>query len=81
MADVGRRVAELRSARGWTQQQAAEHLKMPVNNLQRIERGMNLTIKTLVRLARGLGAPTRALFESPSSRERSAGRPPKLAKP
>lgn len=28
---------------------------MPVKNLQRIEGGMKLTLKTLVRLARGLG--------------------------
>jgi transcriptional regulator with XRE-family HTH domain len=77
IADVGRRVAEARRQRGWTQQEAAEHLKMPLKNLQRIEAGMNLTIKTLVRLARGLGVPTRSLFDEPASREaRSPGRPP-----
>ncbi len=58
IADVGKRVAEVRRDLGLTQQEAAEMLKMPVKNLQRIEGGMNLTIKTLVRIAKGLGVPT-----------------------
>lgn len=76
IADVGRRVAELRRERGWTQQEAAEHLRMPLKNLQRVEVGMNLTIRTLVRVAKGLGVPTRELFDEPKSRERRRrGRP------
>ena len=76
IADVGRRVAELRRARGWTQQEAAEALRMPVKNLQRIEAGMNLTLRTLVRVATGLGVRARELFVAPTSREkRRPGRP------
>lgn len=76
--DVGRRVAEIRRQRGWTQQEAAEHLKMPLKNLQRIERGMNLTLKTLVRVARGLGVRVRVLLEDPGNRARpKRGRPSK----
>ena len=76
IADVGRRVAEVRRELGWTQQEAAEHLRMPLKNLQRIEAGMNLTIRTLTRVARGLGVRTRELFEEPKSRERRRpGRP------
>lgn len=77
--DVGRRVAELRAAHGWTQQEAAERLRMPVKNLQRIEGGMNLTLKTLVRLARGLGVRARDLLDEPASRDRRPGRPPAKA--
>jgi transcriptional regulator with XRE-family HTH domain len=76
IAGVGRRVAEIRESLGLTQQEMAERLRMPLKNLQRIEAGMNLTIRTLVRLARGLGAPTRTLFEEPeSSGGRRVGRP------
>ena len=56
--NVGRRISEIREELGWTQQQAAEKLRMPVNNLQRMEMGMNLTIRTLVRMAKGFGVPT-----------------------
>ena len=76
--DVGRRVAEIRRQRGWTQQEAAEHLKMPLKNLQRVEAGMNLTLRTLARVAHGLGIRARALLDDPGSRtKRKRGRPPK----
>ena len=77
IADVGRRIAEVRRELGWTQQEAAEQLQMPLKNLQRIEAGMNLTIRTLVRVACGFGIPTCRLFEAPQSREApQRGRPP-----
>jgi transcriptional regulator with XRE-family HTH domain len=76
IADVGRRVAEIRRAMGLTQQEAAERLRMPLKNFQRIESGMNLTIRTLVRLARGLCVPTRDLFDPPTDRRKRRGRPP-----
>ena len=65
--DVGRRVAEMRQMRGWTQQEATEHLKMPLKNLQRIEAGMNVTLRTLVRVARGLGVRACVLLDEPES--------------
>jgi transcriptional regulator with XRE-family HTH domain len=77
--DLGRRVLELRTAHGWTQEEAAEKLSLDVRDLQRIEAGrVNLTFRSLLRVARGLGAPLRALFEPPRSREpRKPGRPRK----
>ncbi|MDC3962527.1 helix-turn-helix transcriptional regulator [Polyangium jinanense] len=78
MKDVGRRIAELRRARNWTQEEAAERLEMPLKNLQRVERGMqNLTIRTLVRIASTYGVRTAELFEAPMSREVRRGRPRK----
>jgi transcriptional regulator with XRE-family HTH domain len=77
--DVGRRVAEIRRQRGWTQQDAAEHLRMPLKNFQRLEEGkMNVTLRTLVRIARGLGVYARALLDEPQARpKRRRGRPRK----
>jgi transcriptional regulator with XRE-family HTH domain len=75
IADVGRRIAEARRARGWTQQQAADRLRMEVQSVQRLERGENLTIRTMVRIAGILGIPTRALFDEPTSRVKRPGRP------
>jgi len=77
IADVGARVAEIRRANGWTQQDLADRLRMEPQSVQRIERGTNLTIRNLVRLARVLGVTTVALFQSPSSAERRPGRPKK----
>lgn len=80
ISDVGRRVAEARRARGWTQQQAADKLKMEVQSVQRIERGReNMTIRTLVRIALAFGVLTRTLFDAPAARERKPGRPKKVA--
>ena len=75
--NLGRRVAEIREEHGWTQQEAAEILNMPTKNLQKIERGSNLTVRTLVRLASGFGVPTRALLDVPAVKERYRGRPKK----
>ena len=72
---MGLRVTELREARGWTQQQCAEELGMPLKNLQRIESGANLTIATLVRLANGLEVSVRVLFDEASTKRRGPGRP------
>lgn len=76
---VGRRIAELREKAGLTQAEIAEALKTTVSNYQRIEHGLqNLTIRTMVRIAGAVGAPVARLFEAPSSRRRSRGRPRKV---
>ena len=77
IADVGQRVAEIRRERGWTQQDFADRLKMEPQSIQRIERGTNLTIRSLVRVARVLGVATITLFEPPMARARRPGRPRK----
>ncbi len=74
---AGRRIAEIRRELGWTQQEAAEVLNMPTKNFQKIERGSNLTIRSLVRLANGFGVPTRTLLDEPATKERRPGRPRK----
>jgi transcriptional regulator with XRE-family HTH domain len=38
---------------------------MEPHSVQRIERGTNLTVRSLPRIARTLGVPTAALFQPP----------------
>lgn len=74
---LGRRVAELRTQAGWTQEELAERMKQPVKYLQRIESGsQNLSVRTLVRFANSLGVPMAELFQPPASlRMPRPGRP------
>jgi transcriptional regulator with XRE-family HTH domain len=73
---VGRRVAELRSARGWTQERFAEKLAVSVQYLRRIELGQtHVTVPKLVELANMLRVVPAALFEKPRSLAVRRGRP------
>jgi transcriptional regulator with XRE-family HTH domain len=74
--DIGRRIAELRVGRGWTQAQFAEVLGIAAANLQRMERGrQNLTVRSLVTLARKLGCEPRDLWLRPNTARPGPGRP------
>jgi transcriptional regulator with XRE-family HTH domain len=76
--DFGRRVAELRVARGWTQEEFAERWGRSARYVQNVEQGgENLTIKSLAKLATALGAPLAALFENPRRPAAKRGRPRK----
>lgn len=77
--NVGRRIAELRRERDWTQAEAAEKLRIEEQSLQRFERGANLTLKTLAKLARVFEVPIQAFFEEAAAGPRRAGRPRKKA--
>ncbi len=66
LARVGRRIGELRSACGRTQEQLAIELGIATKNLQRIESGsQNLTLSSLGRVARRLGVDARDLLTHP----------------
>jgi transcriptional regulator with XRE-family HTH domain len=82
ISDVGRRVAELRRGRDWTQERLAEEAEVSLKYLQRVEAGReNLTVQSLVKLANLLHASMLAFFERPRSRGRPMpGRPPKNKK-
>jgi transcriptional regulator with XRE-family HTH domain len=75
--DFGRRLAELRRARRWTQSQAADAAGMPEKDYQAIENGRRaITIRTALALAQALDVPLRVLFDPPTSKEaRRPGRP------
>ena len=84
---VGRRIAELRRDRGWTQEALAEKLGSSVQWVSRIEGGtVNLTIHTLVGLARVLDVDMVELFAAPAPEpprrpRKDAGQPRKTARP
>lgn len=78
LRDLGRRVAELRAARGLTQERFAEDANITAQYLQRIEAGReNLTVRSLVRLAGLLHVSVTDLFAKPAQREVRPGRPRK----
>ena len=55
--ELGRRFADLRLGRGWTQEKLAEKLGVSVRYLQAVEAGdENLTIETLCKVGDALGA-------------------------
>ena len=73
---VGRRIAELRSERGWTQETFAEHYGASAKYAQTLELGtQNLSLTTLARIARTLKVPVRELLASPKSLRANPGRP------
>ncbi len=78
LADLGRRIAELRAELGLTQEQLAERLEVSPRYVQMVEAGdENLTVKSLARLADELGVAVQQLFDEPKSRDVRVGRPPR----
>lgn len=71
---VAKRIAEIRRAKGITQDEMAEKLRCATKNYQRIEYGQNVTIKTLTRIANLLGVTVTDLVPPPG-RKRAGKRP------
>ena len=81
LKDIGRRISELRAARGLTQDRLAERRGVSLKYLQRVEAGReNLTVESLARIARVLGAPVGEFFRAPRSRSVRRGRPKTAAR-
>jgi len=60
---LGVRVRELRSKRGWSQEELAGQARLHRTYIADIERGKrNPSLWTIVRIARALGCPVRDLF-------------------
>ena len=67
IADVGRRIAEIRVEQGWTQQQLANALGLSLQYVQRCETGAaNLTLRSLVKIASALKRDPRRLLDPPA---------------
>ena len=76
LVDVGRRVGELRVARGLTQQQLADAAGIGWKYQQQIELGYeNLTLKSLVKMANVLGVTLVDLMKAPAAHPARPGRP------
>lgn len=60
--EVVGRLADVRRERGVTQEALAAKLKIAPRNLQRIEAGQNLTLKTLWRIGRAFGVEVKIDF-------------------
>lgn len=75
--DLGRRLAEVRVTRGLTQEKLADEMGISVKYLQRLERGRNMSLRTLVDFANRLRVSLPdLLLVPPRSREVRVGRPP-----
>jgi transcriptional regulator with XRE-family HTH domain len=75
---VARRIAELRSELGVTQEEFAVKLRVSTNYVRLVERGrQNLTLTTLARFAKMLGVAIPDLFVPPQNLRSNPGRPPK----
>lgn len=76
LSNVGRRIAELRSERGLTQEALSQQLGVTPRWIQSAEAGgENLTLTTLVRFANALKVPVADFFVPPTRLKARAGRP------
>lgn len=77
--DVGHRLAEVRSARGLTQQQLATAARVSLGYVQRVEEGRHksVALRALARLGEALGVGVRDLLEPPQGPRPRRGRPPR----
>jgi transcriptional regulator with XRE-family HTH domain len=57
-------VRRFREKAGWTQEQAADAMEIATRHYQKIEAGdVNVTVATLVRVAKAFGVDVESLFE------------------
>lgn len=71
VARVTRRIAEAREEKGITQEELAALLDTAPRNVQRIEAGQNLTLRTVERIAEALGVTAEELVAGTLPRGRS----------
>lgn len=78
---LGRRVAELRTARGWNQKEFAQRIGRSINSLSRWENGTHqIGVLDALLVARELGTTLPELLGEPSATWASAGAEPVLLK-
>jgi transcriptional regulator with XRE-family HTH domain len=74
--NIGRRVAEIRLKLGLTQDALAEKAGVTGGYIRQIEGGWkNMRVNTLCKIADILGCQTRDLFETPTMKKQTSGRP------
>ena len=74
--NAGRRVAEIRAEKGWTQLGLAERLDVSLTYVQRIEAGRaNLSLRSLTGIANVLQRPVASLLTPAATKTPPVGRP------
>ena len=63
---VGRRIRQIRTEAGLTQQEVADQLGVTVQYAQRLEYGLNLSIRSMVKVADVLRVDVATFFERPA---------------
>jgi transcriptional regulator with XRE-family HTH domain len=66
LRQIGRRVVEIRRARGLTQKAVATKARLSESHVYRIERGANMGVGTLLAVARALGVTPEVFFTAES---------------
>ena len=78
---VGRRIAELRRAKGWTQEQFAAEAEVLIGYVRRVEGGYeNLSLESLEKIATLLDVDVVDLLKPPREPEARRGRPPRASR-
>lgn len=63
---LGRRIIELRNAKGWSQEQLANLADIPVNQVGRVERGeINTTVSTVYAISKALKVKITDMYDFP----------------
>jgi transcriptional regulator with XRE-family HTH domain len=62
LGQIGRRIVEIRRARGLTQKSLAIKARLSESHVYRIERGSNMGVGTLLAVARALGVTPEVFF-------------------
>ncbi len=60
---LGKRVLELRTARGLTQQQVADKMNIDIRNFRRMELGETFPARNIIPLAKALGVTLSQLYD------------------
>lgn len=78
---IGRRIAELRQGKDWSQVQLAAKLRTTFQWVSQLEAGQNLTIHSLVKVANAFKVSLDDLLVTPepTNKRRGPGRPKKTA--
>lgn len=78
---IGRRIAELRQGKGWSQQELADKLRTTFQWVSQLEAGQNLTVHSLVKVANAFKLPLEELLiaPNPANKRKGPGRPRKTA--
>jgi transcriptional regulator with XRE-family HTH domain len=64
LREIGRRIVQLRRARGISQKALARKAQLSESHVYRIEQGSNMSIETLLAVARALGVAVAVFFSA-----------------